>query len=110
MEEFQTGWNILCLSTTIAVDLTQATGCESRDTHVPWLSFHFSVHSSRFTFLRYVHPFDRYKGNKKPWDCSLLPVPTVEEISSPVLSYLILNEADLLCKWAYCGLAQSRKW
>jgi hypothetical protein len=36
------------------------------------------------------------KGTKKPWDCSLLPVPTVEEISSPVLSYLILNEADLL--------------
>jgi hypothetical protein len=36
------------------------------------------------------------KGNKKPWDCSLLPVPTVEETSSPVLSYLILNEADLL--------------
>jgi hypothetical protein len=28
---------------------------------------------------------------KKPWDCSLLPVPTVEEISS-----LILNEEDLL--------------
>jgi len=35
-------------------------------------------------------------GNKKPWDCSLLPVPTVEEISSPVLSSLILNEEDLL--------------
>jgi hypothetical protein len=33
---------------------------------------------------------------KKPWDCSLLPVPTVEEISTPVLSSLILNEEDLL--------------
>ncbi len=33
---------------------------------------------------------------KKPWDYSLLPVPTVEEISSPVLSSLILNEEDLL--------------
>jgi len=40
----------------------------------------------------------------------LLPVPTVEETSSPVLSSLILNEADLLWKWAYSGLAQSRRW
>jgi hypothetical protein len=40
----------------------------------------------------------------------MLPVPTVEEISSPVRSYLILNEEDLLRRWAYSGLAQSRKW
>ena len=35
------------------------------------------------------------KDNKKPWACRLLPVPTVEEVSSPVDSYPEEDETPL---------------
>src|SRR5205823_3097415 len=77
------------LSTNSGVDLTQALRYESFQTHILWIFFHFVAHCASSSFLssRCTSCIRWSKDNKKPWDCRWLPVPTAEEISSPVLLY-----------------------